>query len=33
MMRTLYVSDLDGALLNTQDAVSPKSTEIINGLV
>ena len=33
MMRTLYVSDLDGTLLNTQDAVSPKSTEIINGLV
>ena len=32
-MRTLYVSDLDGTLLNTNDAVSPKSIEIINALV
>lgn len=32
-MRTLYVSNLDGTLLNTNDAVSPKSIEIINALV
>lgn len=31
-MRTLYVSDLDGTLLNTSDKVSPGSIEIINSL-
>ncbi len=32
-MSTLYVSDLDGTLLNTKDEVSPQSIEIINRLV
>lgn len=32
-MKTLYVTDLDGTLLNTQEAINPKSIEIINGLV
>ncbi len=31
-MRILYVSDLDGTLLNTQDAISPYSLDIINRL-
>lgn len=33
MGRTLYVTDLDGTLLNRQDRINPKSIEIINGLV
>lgn len=33
MDRTLYVTDLDGTLLNRQDRINPKSIEIINGLV
>ena len=32
-MRVLYVSDLDGTLLNTQDAISPYSIDVINRLV
>lgn len=32
-MKTLYVSDLDGTLLNTRDKINPKSIEIINDLV
>ncbi|MBQ7774465.1 MAG: HAD family hydrolase [Lachnospiraceae bacterium] len=32
-MRTLYVTDLDGTLLNTKDRISPYSLEVINGLV
>ena len=32
-MRTLYVTDLDGTLLNTKDKVSPESLRIINELV
>lgn len=32
-MKTLYVTDLDGTLLNTQDRVSEYSSRIINGLV
>ena len=32
-MKTLYISDLDGTLLNTKDKISPKSLEIINGLI
>mgnify|MGYP002511059712 FL=1 len=33
MGRTLYVSDLDGTLLNRQDRINPKSIRIINDLV
>lgn len=33
MERILYVSDLDGTLLNRSDRISPKSLDIINGLV
>lgn len=33
MVRTLYVSDLDGTLLNRQDRINPKSIRIINDLV
>ena len=33
MDKTLYVSDLDGTLLNTKDRISPESIRIINGLV
>ena len=33
MERTLYVTDLDGTLLNRQDRVSPFSVRVINGLV
>ena len=33
MGKTLYVTDLDGTLLNRQDRINPKSIEIINGLV
>lgn len=32
-MRILYVSDLDGTLLNTQDRINPYSIEVINRLV
>ncbi len=32
-MRILYVSDLDGTLLNTEDTISPYSIEVINRLV
>ena len=30
---TLYVSDLDGTLLNSRDEISPHSLWIINGLI
>ena len=33
MGKTLYVSDLDGTLLNRQDRISPESIRIINDLV
>lgn len=33
MSKTLYVSDLDGTLLNTQDRISPESIRIINDLI
>lgn len=33
MRDTLYVSDLDGTLLNTHDEISPYSLRIINGLI
>lgn len=33
MKKTLYVTDLDGTLLNTHDRINPYSIEIINGLV
>lgn len=33
MEKTLYVTDLDGTLLNRQDRISPFSIRIINGLV
>lgn len=33
MMNKLYVTDLDGTLLNRQDRVSPFSIRVINGLV
>lgn len=33
MGKTLYVSDLDGTLLNRQDRINPKSIRIINDLV
>ena len=32
-MRTLYVTDLDGTLLNTHDTINPYSIETINRLV
>lgn len=32
-MKTLYVTDLDGTLLNTHDTINPYSIEIINRLV
>lgn len=32
-MKTLYVTDLDGTLLNRQDQISPQSIQIINELV
>ena len=32
-MKDLYVTDLDGTLLNRQDRVSPYSVRVINGLV
>ena len=33
MSRTLYVSDLDGTLLNKQDRINPESIRIINDQV
>lgn len=33
MEKTLYVTDLDGTLLNKNDRISPKSIKIINDLV
>ena len=33
MEKTLYVTDLDGTLLNKNDRITPKSIEIINSLV
>ena len=33
MSKTLYVTDLDGTLLNRQDRISPFSIETINKLV
>lgn len=33
MLKTLYVTDLDGTLLNKQDTISQKSIKIINDLV
>ncbi len=33
MEKTLYVTDLDGILLNKNDRINPKSIEIINSLV
>ncbi|MCM1541858.1 MAG: HAD family hydrolase [Blautia sp.] len=33
MSRTLYVTDLDGTLLNKQSRIDPKSIGVINGLV
>ncbi len=32
-MRTLYLSDLDGTLLNSEQRISEKSCEILNGLI
>ncbi len=32
-MKTLYVTDLDGTLLNTKDTINPYSIEVINSLV
>ncbi len=32
-MKTLYVTDLDGTLLNTKERINPESIRIINGLV
>lgn len=32
-MRTLYVTDLDGTLLNTEERINPYSIDIINSLV
>lgn len=32
-MKTLYVTDLDGTLLNSMDSVNPYSIEVINALV
>ena len=33
MSKTLFVSDLDGTLLNKQDRINPESIKIINDLV
>ena len=33
MEKILYVTDLDGTLLNQKDRINEKSLEIINGLV
>ena len=32
-MKTLYVTDLDGTLLNTDERINEYSKDIINGLV
>ncbi|WP_124066446.1 HAD hydrolase family protein [Clostridium sp. E02] len=32
-MKTLYVTDLDGTLLNKQDTINKNSIEIMNNLV
>ncbi|WP_027086207.1 HAD family hydrolase [Cohnella panacarvi] len=32
-MRTLYVSDMDGTLLNDEQRVNPESVRILNGLI
>lgn len=32
-MRTLYVTDLDGTLLNTQNRINPYSIKVIHSLV
>lgn len=32
-MKTLYVTDLDGTLLNSRDTINPYSIEVINSLV
>ena len=32
-VKTLYVTDLDGTLLNTKERINPESIRIINGLV
>ena len=32
-MKTLYVTDLDGTLLRTDDTVSPFTINTVNGLV
>lgn len=32
-MKTMYVTDLDGTLLNTSDRINPESIQIINSLV
>ncbi|WP_167957262.1 HAD family hydrolase [Anaerosporobacter faecicola] len=32
-MKTLYVTDLDGTLLNTKDCINPRSIAMINSLV
>ena len=32
-MKTMYVTDLDGTLLNTKDKINPESIRIINSLV
>ena len=33
MEKIMYVTDLDGTLLNQKDRINKKSLEIINGLV
>lgn len=33
MAKTLYVTDLDGTLLNRRDRINPESIKVINGLV
>ena len=33
MQKPLYVTDLDGTLMRTDKSISPRSTEIINGLI
>jgi HAD superfamily hydrolase (TIGR01484 family) len=32
-LKTLYVSDLDGTLLNTDDKINPYSLDILNQLI
>lgn len=33
MMKTLYVTDLDGTLLNSKDSINEYSLQVINGLI